>query len=97
MSGSTAMTCRECVEFLMEYLGDELDPAVRSTFELHLDRCPNCVRYLETYAATTRLCKSTCPKRCRRISSRPFSPRCAGARHRTPQVPRHITLVRAAG
>lgn len=58
MSGSTAMTCRECVEFLMEYLSDELHPALRSTFELHLDRCPNCVRYLETYAATTRLCKS---------------------------------------
>ena len=58
MSGHPRMTCRECAEFLMDYLGDELDGGIRTTFEQHLDRCPNCVRYLETYVVTTRLCKS---------------------------------------
>ncbi len=57
MSGP-GLTCRECVEFLMDYLSDELDQDVRSRFDFHLGRCPNCVHYLQTYADTTRLCKS---------------------------------------
>jgi anti-sigma factor RsiW len=48
------VTCRECSEFLSDYLDGELDPAVRATFDHHLSLCPNCVTYLEQFAATIR-------------------------------------------
>lgn len=51
------LTCRECVEFLMDYLEQTLAADVRATFERHLAACPNCVRYLESYKTTTSVCK----------------------------------------
>jgi anti-sigma factor RsiW len=46
------VTCRDCAEFLADYLSEELASDVRATFERHLTRCPNCVTYLEQYRAT---------------------------------------------
>lgn len=46
------MTCRECAEFLADYLTGELPAEVRATFEAHLAICPNCVTYLDQYRAT---------------------------------------------
>ena len=46
------MTCRECAEFLADYLTGELPTEVRATFEAHLAICPNCVTYLDQYQAT---------------------------------------------
>jgi len=51
------LTCRECVEFLMDYLDDALSVDVKATFERHLTACANCVRYLESYRTTTTVCK----------------------------------------
>jgi len=51
------LTCRECVEFLMDYLDDSLSVEVKATFERHLNACANCVRYLESYRTTTTVCK----------------------------------------
>jgi anti-sigma factor RsiW len=51
------LTCRQCVEFLMDYLEETLAADVRATFERHLIACPNCVRYLESYKTTTSVCK----------------------------------------
>lgn len=48
------MTCRECSEFLSDYLEGELDAAARASFDHHLSLCPNCVTYLEQFAATIR-------------------------------------------
>lgn len=42
-------TCRELIEFLMEYLDGELQPEVRAEFERHLAACPPCIRYLDSY------------------------------------------------
>ena len=52
------MTCREFVEFLMQYLSGELSPGERSVFDEHMAECPNCVAYLRTYQETTRLEKA---------------------------------------
>jgi predicted anti-sigma-YlaC factor YlaD len=54
---ATRLTCRECVEFLVEYLEETMAPDVRVTFERHLAACANCVRYLESYKTTASLCK----------------------------------------
>lgn len=48
------MTCREFVEFLMEYLLGEVD---REKFDAHLAVCPACVNYLKTYQETVRMGK----------------------------------------
>jgi anti-sigma factor RsiW len=46
------VTCRECAEFLSDYLGGELPDEVRAVFERHLSRCPNCEIYLAQFRAT---------------------------------------------
>jgi anti-sigma factor RsiW len=52
------MTCREVIEFLAEYLAGELPPEQHKVFTEHLDACPECVAYLESYEETVRLGKA---------------------------------------
>ena len=52
------MTCRECAEFLADYVAGDLATEVRSTFERHLQACPNCLSYLDQYKATIRAGKT---------------------------------------
>jgi anti-sigma factor RsiW len=54
------MTCRELVDFLMDYLDGQLSEPVRMCFEEHLGECPDCVAYLATYQETIRLGKEAC-------------------------------------
>lgn len=49
------MTCREFADFIADYLSGELPPAVRQTFETHLERCDNCRVYLSIYRDTMHL------------------------------------------
>jgi anti-sigma factor RsiW len=51
------MTCREFVDFLMAYLEEELPAEERRSFDAHMDACPQCITYLETYRETVRLGK----------------------------------------
>jgi anti-sigma factor RsiW len=52
------VTCRECAEFLADYVAGELPETARAVFELHLARCRNCVTYLEQYRVTIQLEKA---------------------------------------
>jgi anti-sigma factor RsiW len=54
------MTCREFVEFLMNYLDEALPEEQRVTFDAHMDECPGCVAYLDSYRETIRLGKCLC-------------------------------------
>jgi anti-sigma factor RsiW len=54
------MTCRELVEFLMDYLDGVLPEPERSCFEGHLDECPDCAAYLATYREAVRLGREAC-------------------------------------
>ena len=54
------MTCRELVEFLMDYLDEQLAEPERLCFEEHLGECPDCVAYLATYREAVRLGKEAC-------------------------------------
>lgn len=56
------MTCREVVDFLMDYLSGSLAPEERQEFERHLEACPPCVSYLKTYERTVALGKKACCK-----------------------------------
>ena len=52
------ITCREFVEFLMDYLSGELPEDRRSTFDLHLAMCSACVAYMKSYQETVKLGKA---------------------------------------
>ena len=54
------ISCREVLDFLAAYLAGELPEGVRSDFEHHLTRCPECVHYLESYRETVRLVQVAC-------------------------------------
>ena len=54
------MTCKELVEFLMDYLDGLLCEPERRRFEEHLGECPDCVAYLATYQEAVRLGKEAC-------------------------------------
>jgi predicted anti-sigma-YlaC factor YlaD len=56
------MTCRECAELLLEFLAGDLDAAQCERIRLHLQKCPPCVVYLETYQLTIHLTRqlTTC-------------------------------------
>lgn len=49
------MTCREFVEFLIDYDSGGLADAERATFDEHLAECPACQIYLRTYRQAVRL------------------------------------------
>lgn len=54
------MNCREFVDFLMEYLDGEMPQRQRGIFEGHMEECPACVTYLDTYRETVRLGRELC-------------------------------------
>jgi predicted anti-sigma-YlaC factor YlaD len=52
------MNCREVTQFLSDYLDGELPLRQRLTFKLHLLLCPDCRRYLQSFATTIKLTRS---------------------------------------
>ncbi len=40
------MSCAECLALSGAYIDDVMDPADRAPFDLHIDRCPACARYV---------------------------------------------------
>jgi anti-sigma factor RsiW len=52
------MTCREFIDFLMEYLSGGLSANEWAEFEQHLAECPDCAAYLRSYEETIKLGKA---------------------------------------
>jgi len=52
------LSCREFIDFIMAWLDCELDPETRRCFAAHLEMCPDCVDYLESYQHTVELGKA---------------------------------------
>lgn len=52
------MTCREVLDFLLDYLALELPEPQVAEFERHLAACPSCVAYLKSYEQTIQLSQS---------------------------------------
>ncbi len=52
------LTCREFIEFLMEYLERALPVQRLGEFERHLDGCSSCRAYLRNYQSTVSLGKA---------------------------------------
>jgi anti-sigma factor RsiW len=56
------MTCRQLVEFLIDFVSDELPDDHRRLIEQHLEICPPCVTYIETYRLTIQLTRQLPPR-----------------------------------
>jgi len=46
------ITCKDLVEFLLDYLDGTLDPETARALERHLKDCQGCQAFLNTYKAT---------------------------------------------
>ncbi|PIQ96185.1 MAG: hypothetical protein COV67_10725 [Nitrospinae bacterium CG11_big_fil_rev_8_21_14_0_20_56_8] len=53
------MCCKECLDLLYDYLEGNLDPQIHSSLTEHLQDCPPCVAFINTYKSTTRICRET--------------------------------------
>ena len=56
---SDYLTCREMIDFLMDYVNGELDAATRHEFDRHLKVCPPCVDFLQNYRQTVDLVRAS--------------------------------------
>jgi len=54
------MKCKDFNEFLVEYLDGDLDEKTRTVFEAHLQMCPPCVGYLDSYQEVIRIGRACC-------------------------------------
>ena len=52
------MTCRDFIEFLIDYVSGELAESERALFDAHLAACPDCRAYLKSYERTIALEKA---------------------------------------
>jgi predicted anti-sigma-YlaC factor YlaD len=60
MSAKPFLTCREIIDFIVDYLDHELDGATAALFQQHLERCVSCRAYLATYQETIRMARQSC-------------------------------------
>ncbi|HZU36253.1 MAG TPA: zf-HC2 domain-containing protein [Gemmataceae bacterium] len=51
------MTCRELIQLLIDFVSGELPPEHQALVQQHLQTCPPCVAYLQTYQHTIRLAR----------------------------------------
>ena len=54
------MTCKEFIDFLMDYVEKQLPDRSRAEFEKHIEDCPECVHYLDSYRTTVELGQQVC-------------------------------------
>ena len=52
------LTCRDFINFIAEYLSNELPQNERETFEYHVADCPDCSIYLDSYQTSIALSRS---------------------------------------
>lgn len=51
-------TCKDATNLILDYLTGDLSGDKQDEFERHLDECPDCVAFLNTYKKTLELTKA---------------------------------------
>jgi anti-sigma factor RsiW len=54
------VTCAEIIDFLMAYVDGDLPAEQQAIFAHHLEICPACQNYLDSYRQTLLLSKQAC-------------------------------------
>lgn len=49
------LSCREFMDVILAYLDGELGPHERQLFDAHIQACPPCLDYLDSYRRTVEL------------------------------------------
>jgi anti-sigma factor RsiW len=49
------ITCRQLIDYIVDYVAGELDEIASQDFERHLAVCPSCRAYLASYRETMKL------------------------------------------
>lgn len=49
----STITCKDCVDLLMDYIDRTLEPGAQSRLDEHLSSCPPCIHFLKTYRKCT--------------------------------------------
>ena len=57
MGARPCITCRQLIDFIVEYVDGALEETEKQEFERHLGTCPSCRNYLESYRTTMSLAK----------------------------------------
>jgi anti-sigma factor RsiW len=52
------ITCRQLIDFIIDYIDGALDERSRNEFERHLGVCPSCQAYLASYRETMGLART---------------------------------------
>ncbi len=50
--------CKDIFELLSDYLDEELESDLYTEIEEHLEECPHCIPFVNTYRRTVTLCQS---------------------------------------
>jgi anti-sigma factor RsiW len=50
------LTCQESIDYLSDYLEGRLPAGESARLDEHMARCPECVRYLDSFRATIQAC-----------------------------------------
>jgi hypothetical protein len=58
----TNKTCKQMTDLVFNYLNDKLSPNVKRDFQQHLQICPDCVNFLNTYKKTVSVTRSIRPE-----------------------------------
>jgi hypothetical protein len=58
----TNKTCKQMTDLVFDYLNDKLRPNVKRDFQQHLQICPDCVNFLNTYNKTVSVTRSVRPE-----------------------------------
>ncbi len=55
MNARPYITCKQLLDFILDYIEGSLPEQERSDFDRHLAVCPSCVAYLDSYRKTIKL------------------------------------------
>jgi len=56
----TRVTCEQATALLLDYITGALDPVTTLVLERHLERCVDCVAFLQTYKETIHATRTLC-------------------------------------
>ena len=76
------LTCEKETALIADYLASNLSPADFASFENHLEGCPDCKAFLQTYKKTIEITRSFLELESAKASRRKPARRAANRRHR---------------
>ena len=76
------LTCEKETALIADYLASNLSPAELASFESHLEECPDCKAFLQTYKKTIEITRSFLELESAKARRRKPARRAANSRHR---------------